>query len=198
MLPDHQSLVTSNPGAGHRRVRPQHPAHPPRRVPWAALTFAALAAALASALASACARGPAELAPPYIVYGEDVCDECRMIITDERFAAAYQFAAGGGRYDYRIFDDIGDMLIHAANHPEHDVRAWYVHDYETLAWLEAPSAHFVFSADLRTPMAQGLAAHATLEAARAMADTWSGEVLNFRDVRGRYSFAAPMELGGQP
>ncbi|UCC51087.1 MAG: hypothetical protein JSV68_18550, partial [Anaerolineaceae bacterium] len=39
--------------------------------------------------------------PPQIVYGQDVCERCGMIISEEKFAAAY-WTAGG---EARRFDD---------------------------------------------------------------------------------------------
>ncbi len=42
-------------------------------------------------LAAGCAQGTAEIKPPEIRYGEDVCVECKMIISDPRFAAAYTY-----------------------------------------------------------------------------------------------------------
>ena len=45
--------------------------------------------------------------PPDIVYGRHICLECGMIISEERVAAAYEWEG-----EDRVFDDIGDMLIH--------------------------------------------------------------------------------------
>jgi copper chaperone NosL len=136
---------------------------------------------------AACAQGEAVIMPPEIRYGEDVCAECNMIISDPRFAAAYVHEVSPGRYESIAVDDIGDMLIHAAQHPEHTVVRWYVHDYTTEEWLDATSAHFVFSNELNTPMAQGTAAHATLENAQAMAAELGGEVLDWNGLRARHA-----------
>ncbi len=78
-----------------------------------------------------CAQGSPEITPPEIHYGEDVCVECDMIISDIRFAAGYAYEIEAGRYQSLAFDDIGDMLAHADKHPEHDVVAWYVHDFNS-------------------------------------------------------------------
>jgi nitrous oxide reductase accessory protein NosL len=59
---------------------------------------------LALALA-ACGGAPgAEPTPPTIHYGEDICDICGMIISEERHAASYVTEDGVGH----AFDDIGD------------------------------------------------------------------------------------------
>lgn len=136
---------------------------------------------------AACAQGTAELKPPDIRYGEDVCIECNMIISDPRFAAGYAHEIAPGRYASIPFDDIGDMLAHAPKHPEHQIVAWYVHDYASKEWLDAAQAVYVFSSQIRSPMASGVAAHATQAAADAMAAEVGGEVLDWSAVQARYA-----------
>ena len=38
---------------------------------------------------AACGGGTDTTQPPEILYGQDVCDECDMIISEEKYAAAY-------------------------------------------------------------------------------------------------------------
>ena len=45
--------------------------------------------------------------PPEILYGQDSCDECAMIINIQRYAASYVTEGG----DVRRVDDIGGMLL---------------------------------------------------------------------------------------
>ncbi len=134
----------------------------------------------------ACAQGQDQVAPPEIHYGEDVCVECNMIISDARFAAGYAYEISPGRYESIAFDDIGDMLIHADKHAEHQVVAWYVHDYASQEWLDATQATYVFSNELKTPMAQGLAAHASMADAQEMAAELNGEVLDWDGLLARH------------
>jgi nitrous oxide reductase accessory protein NosL len=88
-------------------------------------------------------------APPEIVYGRDICSRCGMIIEDARFAAAYMTTEG----EPRIFDDIGDMLVHQLEKGEM-VHVHWVHDYETEAWLRAEAAFLC--ADDGHPYADGV------------------------------------------
>lgn len=138
--------------------------------------------------AAACG-GASEPSPPEIAYGADVCAECRMIVSDPRFASAYVVRAESGRLEPRVFDDIGDMLIHASVHPDHEILAWYVHDYDSLEWIDATTAEFVHSDLLQTPMAMGIAAHGLAESARSMADEMDGETLSWSELRDRYSMS---------
>ncbi len=52
--------------------------------------------------------------PPKLFYGEDVCDECGMIISDRRFASGYTTKQGISRK----FDDIGGMSVFLKKYPE--------------------------------------------------------------------------------
>ena len=110
-------------------------------------------AALAALAASGCVRRPQTLQPPSIRLGEDVCLECKMIINEPQFAAAYLVQNG----DPRLFDDIGDMVIHLQKSGDRPV-AVYVHDYEHQHWFDASGAHFVRSARIATPMGHGIVA----------------------------------------
>jgi copper chaperone NosL len=133
-----------------------------------------------------CAQGADEIKPPEIRYGEDVCVECIMIISDPRFAAAYTYEVSPGRYENQLFDDIGDMLIWADKHPEHNVVAWWVHDYNTKEWVEGTEAIYMFSHSLPTPMAQGTAAFAMLGPAQEMAAELNGEVFDWNGLVERH------------
>jgi copper chaperone NosL len=125
--------------------------------------------------------------PPAIVYGEDVCDHCGMIISDERFAAAIVLQTGAQRYAYRIFDDIGDMLafVQSANQEEGDtseIVSYFVHDYVDHKWLNAQEAHFVQTATLPTPMGSGVVAFADHADAERHAQEWHTIVHDFAGV----------------
>lgn len=136
-------------------------------------------------LLAACAPGEVTASPPEIRYGETICVECNMIISDVRFAAGYAHEVAPGRYESIPFDDIGDMLFYAAKHPEHNVTNWYVHDYDTEEWLDGVQAVYVFSHGLQTPMGQGVAAFATQEQADALLETLDGESFDWAELQRR-------------
>jgi copper chaperone NosL len=142
----------------------------------------ARACALLIAGAAAGCRGEAELAPPEIRYGESVCVECDMIISDERFAAAILVEGPRGP-EARLFDDIGDLLAHEKGRPELRVLARYVHDLGTREWLEAGSAVFLRSPTLHTPMVSGIAAFADRAGAERQSAETPGEILSLDGLR---------------
>jgi len=104
--------------------------------------------------------------PPVIRYGRDVCDECRMIISEERFSAA-SFNSEG---EAVRFDGIGCLIRYHVRHPLHAEKTW-VHDYQSEKWVQADSAFFVSTQTVATPMGSGIVAFASQsEAARFMSD----------------------------
>lgn len=115
--------------------------------------------------------------PPELVLGQDVCDECSMIINDARFAASYVTVTG----EVRRFDDIGDMLVYMQKHAENVHRYW-VHDMHSEEWIDTSEATFVMSPDLHTPMAWGLAAFAEHADAEAFAGENGGATTTFASL----------------
>lgn len=118
--------------------------------------------------------------PPEIVYGEDVCDQCGMIISEDRFAAALVVERAANDFEYMLFDDAGEMFAFVAkDNGESKIASWYVHDYNSREWLDAQSAWFVLAESLQTPMGFGVAACAHEPEAQSLAQEWGGEVLTF-------------------
>jgi copper chaperone NosL len=139
-------------------------------------------------------RGPT---PPVIAYGQQECEECRMIISDARFAAAIVIddpprkfrgsGVGGGRFVSRAFDDIGCLLEHEKLHPDAPVAARYVADASDGRWLDAEDAVYLHAESLQTPMAFHVAALGDREAAVAMQREHPGDVLDLAGVRARFN-----------
>ncbi len=133
---------------------------------------------LVALLLSACAPKSDEPQPPEILYSQDLCDACGMIIDDARFAAATILLDGQALK----FDDIGDMVIYHLDHPEAQVKAWFVHDYDSEAWIRGETAHFV-KGDLKTPMDGSIAAFEDQTAADAFAAAVNGKLFTLDELR---------------
>ena len=112
--------------------------------------------------------------PPTIRYGEDLCDECGMIISETRYSASYVTNTG----EVRHFDDLGSMLAYDARHQE-PVHFYWVHDFASEAWVKASEATFVTGDDLRTPMSWGLIAFASQADAEQFAGDNNGTTLTW-------------------
>lgn len=116
--------------------------------------------------------------PPEILFGQDVCSNCNMIISEANFASAY-WTTGG---EARRFDDMGEMLAFMQSNPEERASTW-VHDVNTAEWLRAEDAWIVMNAGLMTPMGTGIVAVANEDDAKALAfDQEGAMVLTFNDL----------------
>lgn len=109
-----------------------------------------------------------------------------MIVSEERYAAGY-ITSDGQQY---IFDDIGDMF-QAQLTNNHQVTAFFVHNYDDNHWLRAEKATFVQSKGVRTPMASGIVAFESPDKATIFADEMKGHIMNFSEVSAYYK-ANPM------
>lgn len=99
---------------------------------------------------------PDKEGPEDIHYGRDVCEICRMIISDPRFAAEVR---GGPHHKIFKFDDIGDAIHWLEMQPWKDdpaVEVW-VRDYPTgERWLDARKAYY--QSGVISPMDYGFGA----------------------------------------
>ncbi|NJN84192.1 MAG: hypothetical protein HC802_19220 [Caldilineaceae bacterium] len=150
------------------------------------LLFSLIASLTVGLALAACAPGQTEAAPPEIRYGETICAECNMIISDPRYAAGLAHEIEPGRYESIAFDDIGDMLNHVKKNPDRQVVAWYAHDFDSEEWIDATQASFVVSPQIKSPMASGTAAFADRAGAERLAAEVSGEMLTWDELRARY------------
>jgi copper chaperone NosL len=121
---------------------------------------------------------------PVAIYpGEDVCETCRMLISDQRFAAECLMKKGR----VKKFDDTicmvryFDMAKTLGTDTRDDVRAYFVKDYDSKEWLNAQKAHFV-KADVTTVMGYGMLAFGSEERAREFAQQYRGRLLSFDDI----------------
>ncbi len=121
-----------------------------------------------------CGKAP-PVGPVDVRLGEDACDACHMFIGEKPYAAQLRLADG----TVEKFDDIGCLFDRLA---QKSPVASYVIAQETGEWIEARAAVYVLSSDMKTPMASGLAAYATLEKAKSEAERLKGEVLTYEQV----------------
>jgi copper chaperone NosL len=143
---------------------------------------------LTAAVAVGVALLPAEAGksgPPHIRFGRENCAHCGMLIGDPNYAAGWRDGRGAETH----FDDIGCMVAMAREHGSPPGARFFAHSYDGNAWLDAPTAAYVVSPQIRSPMGYGVAAPATSAAAEELAsglggrvDTWDGL---FQNLQGR-------------
>ncbi|MCL4210499.1 MAG: nitrous oxide reductase accessory protein NosL [Phycisphaeraceae bacterium] len=138
--------------------------------------------ALAGAVTAGCQR-ETPIEPPTIHYGQDICAECGMIVSDSRFAAA-MLIEQGGRREMLLFDDIGCLIV-GQWQDESLMLARWVTDASSGQWLDATRAAYLFSPDIITPMAFGAAAYADRAAAEQAALVTPGVHMDFATLVAR-------------
>lgn len=119
--------------------------------------------------------------PPKADYGNSVCVECSMILSDERFAAATVVEGPRGPAAL-LFDDYNCQIIHERTNPGLVVLDRWAHDHGTREWVRTDQAYFVHSPRLRTPMASNAAAFAAEPDAVSAAAELGGVVLRYADL----------------
>jgi len=126
-------------------------------------------------------------APPKINHGHDVCDRCHMIISEERYSSGLVGEDG----EKRIFDDAGEMVAFMQENPGiyDDWRVW-VHDYDSVKWIDGKTAHYVHSMHAITPMGSGVLAFESRHHADEHAEQHGGTVMNWQTLLS--SFQMPM------
>jgi copper chaperone NosL len=115
--------------------------------------------------------------PPKISYGKDICDRCRMIIAEERYAAG--LVADNG--DKTVYDDIGEMIATVQGEGLNARRVW-VHDYPSQEWIDGTKAFFVASKDVMTPMGTGVIAFKERGAADEFAASHGTNAMTWEEV----------------
>jgi copper chaperone NosL len=120
--------------------------------------------------------------PPEILYGQSVCTQCGMIISDARFASATIVVDDLGRPEVWLYDDIGDMLKNERDLEASRVLSRWVHDYNTSTWIRADDALYLRSEELHTPMASHVAAFSDRASADATAESLPGTIVDWQSL----------------
>lgn len=99
-------------------------------------------------------RDRVETGPAVIHYGEDVCDRCKMIISEKEFSTQYLLSRG----EARKFDDVGCMIEYLREREdERDaLTAVYVRDFDTGEWIDGEKAFYFRGGDVQSPMGYGI------------------------------------------
>ena len=114
---------------------------------------------------------------PFFVYGTLLPGQPNAHLWGDGIVAQQNATLANGRlYDLGAFP----MLVEEG---EEKVVGWFVHDYETEEWIDATTAFFVVSEEVKSPMNHGIAAHAQKSAAEAMAQKSDGQLFTWQEVQ---------------
>ncbi|ATB69104.1 nitrous oxide reductase accessory protein NosL [Sulfurospirillum diekertiae] len=118
-----------------------------------------------------------DLNPRKVHWDRDMCERCKMVLSDRKFSAQVINPSNGKDY---LFDDIGCAILwfkeNKIEWKEHAV-IW-VNDAKTGAWIDARKASYdVLNV---TPMAYGFGAHVVKEDIKG-----TQEIIDFEEVSKR-------------
>jgi len=96
--------------------------------------------------------------PVDVHWDRDICERCRMILSDQKHAAQIRYLDAGERSRVRMFDDIGCAVIWLEDQPWRDASTTeiWTTDHQNGEWIDARSAYYV-KGEL-TPMEYGIGA----------------------------------------
>lgn len=124
----------------------------PREFPWRAALGLAAGVALAALVIAMVMRGrPVPDGPVEVVWNQQPCAHCRMLVGEPPHAAQLVTLDG----DVLVFDDPGCLIHYLDDHSPAVHRLWF-HDSTGPTWLAPDDVGFVPAE--RTPMGYGLAA----------------------------------------
>ncbi len=140
-------------------------------------TFPVLLAASVALLIVACDRGPQE-----IRIGQQECDHCRMMISQEHFAAQL-ITEQGRQYAFDAIECMAAFVDGSAG-GELDIHSLWVPDFHDPGnWIAAESAWYVQSDGLRSPMALNFSAYTDESTARSQQAEFGGQVVRWTEVQ---------------
>ncbi len=122
-----------------------------------------------------------ESGPVKIYYGEDICERCKMIISEKDFAAQYKLSTG----ETVKFDDLGCMFHYMNGEEKAQISAVYVMDYDSKQWIDGESAYYVWAENITTPMGHGIVALKDSQQAAELSNKENGKSLgNMKEASG--------------
>lgn len=93
--------------------------------------------------------------PSKIFYGEDICESCKMIISESEFAAQYVLQ----NHEIKKFDEIGCMVQFInKNENLNKIKALYVKDFVLHNWIDGKNAYYIKNEKIKTPMGHSILA----------------------------------------
>lgn len=128
-------------------------------------------------------RDRAETSPAVIHYGEDVCDRCKMIISEKNFSSQYLLPRG----EARKFDDVGCMIEYLREHEDEReaLTAVYVRDFNTGEWIDGQQAFYFRGVDIKSPMGHGIISFSSEQSMHAYPAFEQGRALGgFEELTG--------------
>lgn len=139
-----------------------------------------LACAFVLGTVAGCGRQSAD-EPPSVRIGDTLCDQCNMIISDERWATA-TIVNGPRGPEPRLFDDFNCQVNYEVEHEDEAIVTRWSRSHSSGEWLKTKDAVFLMAPLIRSPMGSHAAAFATAADAEAASIQTPGDILSFADA----------------
>ena len=114
---------------------------------------------------------------PVALSPEDMCDYCKMAISEKRYAAELIDTEGQAFK----FDDIGCMT-NFVRRGSPKASAYFVMDFDERQWIRAEDAYYIRSSEFTTPMNGSIVAFKNESRARQAAGEYHGKIVHFNEV----------------
>lgn len=142
------------------------------------LTSLSLRSSLAIPIIAFCLLlGSCSIEADQIVYGNDQCDFCQMNIVDHQHAAQYVTKKG----KQFKFDAIECMVHKLEEVDENGLAMILVSDFGKSTMIDASSAAFLVSEEIKSPMGENLSAFTD----ESRAGDYTGEIYNWDELKSK-------------
>lgn len=129
---------------------------------------------------ASCDEAPTD-GPPAVRLAHDLCAECNMIISDQRWATA-TIVEGPRGPEPRIFDDFNCQVRYEHTNSNLAIITRWSNDHATLEWIPTESALFLSAESIMSPMGSGMAAFANESLAVTPLHTETSKTLTFTEA----------------
>ena len=118
--------------------------------------------------------------PQPINFGSDLCEHCRMMVTDAQFGSQIL----NKQSKSFKFDSVECMIAYdLKNTDPENVHSRWVPDFSNPdKWVDAEKAYYLHSERLRSPMGLFLSAYETEESAKVLQADYGGQILLYNEV----------------
>lgn len=125
-----------------------------------------------------------KVSPEAIEYGKDQCSFCKMNIVDKTHAAQLVTAKG----KQFKFDAIECMVNYLGENSEEKTALLLVANYGNPGeMIDAESAAYLISSEIKSPMGANLSALSTIEKAQELQQKHSGEIFTLETLKQKLS-----------
>jgi copper chaperone NosL len=123
--------------------------------------------------------------PKKVNYGKDHCHFCNMTVVDQTHASEY-VTKKGKAYVFDAIECMVNELIDLKN--EENTAFVLVTNYEIPGkMIDANTASFLISKEIKSPMGANLSAFATTEKATAMLNKYGGKIYTWKQLKTKFS-----------